>query len=505
MSRLTHGACVLAAAGFTALVAVPPTARQAEPAAVADVAPRSQAAGSIAGRVTDSTGAPIPNAFVRAEEAGPPDANRDSRFAAGARTDERGVYEISPVLPETYTVFVEVHHTTHPADLAPRLPSPVRPPYRAAPPPAVRFTSEDGGFYSPVDTLGVSVASPAAADGRETVFVTTAYPRATDLAQATPVTIGPEQHRTDVDVTMVSVPRVRVRGVVISPVELLVRRHVLRLRDPGSRRLGPVALTRASRDGTFEFLSAPPGNWILEAFREVSDSDVAHPDPLGLTAQRPLLVGDDDIEGLEVRLRPGVTVSTRLEFDGTPPDADPRPPFVRLEPIEYSLANGEWTTTPDRFVASGVGPGAYRLVVRIPGWRIAALTRGGRDITGEPIEISASDVADLVLSLTSSPTEITGSVRRPTDAALAGTSVAVFPVDRGRFSAATRDAMPVRSNGTFRFGDVIPGEYHVIAVPESMLDDWPSAVLLDRLSVWARRVSVRRGEYAKVQLEVVRR
>jgi hypothetical protein len=368
--------------------------------------------------------------------------------------------------------------------------------------PVVRFTSEDGGFYSPVDS-DVSVPSPPAPDGRETVFMTTAYPSA-DVRSGTPVIVEPGQHRTNIDIAMRSAPRVRVRGVVSgTPRDSLSWRTALRLRDPESRLRDPVAFTRARQDGTFEFLSAPPGDWLLEAFREFSGSDVARNDPAGLSARTPIAIRDDDIANLEVRLEPGVTVRARLEFGGRPPDDDPRQLAIRLANLNDWTGNGEWTTTPDTFDATGVGPGDYRLVTRIPGWRIAAVTRDGRNITGQPIQVTRVDVAGLVVSFTRRPTDVAGSVVSPAGREPLRTDVVLFPVDHARFTAATIERMTASDSGTFRFQDVIPGEYFVVAVPELRLDDWPVPSLLEELAGDALRVTVSIGSTTMLELEVI--
>lgn len=459
--------------------------------------PGTQASGAISGRLIDSTGAPIPNAFVTAIEAGPVGAAYDNRLSLGTRTDEGGAYEIAPVLPETYLVYVQANHITFPDDLEFGL----LPPGRVARPVA-RFTSEDGGFYSPVDS-NLSVSSPQAPDGRETVFITTAHPSA-DVRSGTPVTVEPGQHRTNIDITMRSAPRVRVRGVVsATPRDSLSWRTALRLRDPESRLREPVASTRARQDGTFEFLSAPPGDWLLEAFRELSGSDVARNDPAGLSARAPIAIRDDDIDDLEMRLVPGVAVRARLEFDGRPPDDDPRQLAIRLANLNDWTGNGEWTTTPDAFVATGVGPGDYRLVTRIPGWRIASVTRDGRDITGQPIQVARADVAGLVVSFTRRATDVAGSVVSPAGREPSRTDVVLFPVDHARFTAATIERTTASASGTFQFRDVIPGEYFVVAVPEPRLDDWPVASLLDELGRDARRVTVPTGSTTMLELEVI--
>jgi len=463
----------------------------------ADRAP--QDAGVIAGRVADSSGAPISNAFVRAVEAGPPGTTYDNRLSPGDYTDDDGRYEIREVLPEAYWVFVEAPHVTHPTDL---LRSRLLPPSAGTGRPAARFASEDGGFYSPASTLGPAVPPPLRPDGREAVFITTGYPSADDVERSTPVRVAPGQVRDRIDVTMLAVPRMRVRGIVLVPgvSEGVSWRPVLRLRG-GNRPWSTAAITRARLDGAFEFLSAPPGDWTLEAYRALDGSDVARNDPRGMTAQMPLTVGDEDIEGLEVRLDPGATVRARLEFDGPPPADDPRYLSMRLGSTGRSLGNGEWTTTPEAFVATGVAPGAYRFLPRIDGWHLASVTHDGRDITGRALEVARQDVDDLVVAFTRHPAGVVGVVQGLLEADARDTRVVLFPADPERFAAASFERVEVSDVGAFAFRSVVPGTYFVAAVSEAALDDWPVPSSLEELARVARLVTVRAREMAMIDLE----
>jgi hypothetical protein len=129
----------------------------------------------------------------------------------------------------------------------------------------------------------------------------------------------------------------------------------------------------------------------------------------------------------------------------------------------------------------------------IPGWTFAGAMRGSVDLSDVPFELSA-DLDDVVIRFSDRPSLLRGSVRTPAGEADASAQVLVFPAaaasaertDSTRRLRATR----VGADGAYSINGLPAGEYLVVAVPDEMAADFPSAALLKSLLPRAMRVTV---------------
>ena len=165
-------------------------------------------------------------------------------------------------------------------------------------------------------------------------------------------------------------------------------------------------------------------------------------------AELPIDVGADDVTGLRITLRPSVTVSGEVVWDGPPGtyvnpasgQTYPALPGVRLEPAAGDARLfPTWTglggpPATQQFSVTGLRAGEY--VIRpscSPGTTVVRIVANGQDVTTRTIDTSSGDISGVVVTMTTKATTISGSVRDVTEPGQR-TSVVAFPVEKRQWS-----------------------------------------------------------------------
>jgi hypothetical protein len=313
-----------------------------------------------------------------------------------------------------------------------------------------------------------------------------------------------------VNVQLRSSPTLRVSGTIIGPGGPLARTalHLVpaALGDTMAEADFDTATGITDAHGAFTLLGVPPGRYFLKILTPPPPPNAATPPS---TADRPVLwatervnLGDADITGLTISVRPLVRVSGRLEFTGT--GARPREVsdlYVDLDAVAGGPGAIMVTDANGGFV-TGLPGGAYLPRTETPdGWRVKAIQLNGRDATDGPIQLMGD--SSLVFVLTNQVAELFGTVRDDRGAPDTHALVAVFPVNQARWTGYAQWPWRIRStetsdNGVYRFIDLPAGEYYVLALPESLAQSWQDPNTLARLARSASRAVVEDNE-RKVQ------
>ncbi len=229
-------------------------------------------------------------------------------------------------------------------------------------------------------------------------------------------------------------------------------------------------------------------------------------------------MGDRDVDGLEVALRPGARFSGRVVFDG----ARPAPPATRLQRVTVNprgvpgtsgalaaVSGGGRVGADGRFVTPELVPGPYQLSVSNvpPGWVLRSIQANGQDAADVPVELRSSGLSDVVVTFTDRVTRLGGVARGANGEPAASATVVLFPVDRALWRRAglanrrTQTTGPGR-DGAYEFNAVAPGDYFIAAVADAA-DDFSDPAVLARLIPLASRVSVAEGETATQDVRAV--
>jgi len=455
-------------------------------------------------------------------------------------TDDRGIYRIASLPPGKYVVMVPSVQSSAPASTSARTLAGRGPDAKPNESPLTNGAGLNLGRDRLV--IGNYVTPPPATD-RLMAYPTVFYPGARLLTNATSIDLARGQEKGGVDFALQPVPAVRLSGTVISA-GALDPNFVLRLVPRGSENLGvgsEQATALVSASGAFTFLAVPSGSYTLDAGLNVTrfsagggwgpptpgmllavwggPSAPSATDGAGITMQRkdvidrewaelPIDVGADDVTGLRITLRPSVTVSGEIVWDGPPGNL----PAVRLEP-----AAGDARLFPTRtgfpphrqqFSVTGLRAGEY--VIRpsdAPGATVVRIVANGQDVTTRTIDTSSGDISGVVVTMTTKATTISGSVR---DVAGPGqqTSVVAFPVDRRQWSRYGLTPLTIKTTTflgpRYTLSGLPPGEYLVVAVDAAFGGAWRDPAWLDAASRVATRVTLKWDEPVTIDLSLSR-
>jgi hypothetical protein len=528
---------------------------------------------TVAGTVIDETGEPVVGYTVRWIRRLMTGGRLRLSPGTSVTTDDRGVYRMSNLIPGDYLVAIMSTQTTMPistaddymqqmssggslvsSDIYRELnssgaPSPSMAGYRVGDLVLQANASGRSGGSAPL---------PAPTDdGKVFTYPSVFYPAASVLSQATVLSLASGQERSGVDFQLKLMPSVRVSGTVMGP-EGPARNFGVKLFPAGAEEFTTdsgieAASTATDASGSFTFLGVTPGEYILKGLRvpralstssssmtmiEVSGPNgmimgmsssngaTAPPPPLptepSLWATMPVSVGERDLAGLSVALRPGARVGGRIVFEGTrePPSPDQvQRASIQINPVGGStsiqfLLGPKRVETDGRFSSVGFPPGRYMVSASMPGvlggapgtapgsaptWTLKSATRGGRDVSDEGLEIGAEDVSDIVMTFTDRTTELSGTVLDAKGQPDKGASVVILPADSQAWKQGVMNARRLRSIRTTTLGgysvaNLPPGDYLVAAVSTDTLGEWQDPKVLEKVAAVATRFTLGDGE-----------
>jgi protocatechuate 3,4-dioxygenase beta subunit len=288
------------------------------------------------------------------------------------------------------------------------------------------------------------------------------YPGATDPSAAAMVELGAGQDMRSVDFTLHRIRAVTVRGRVVKPAGATLVNVSLTAAN-GS--MGAVNNGTNDPEGKFELRGAAPGAYTLTARSMIANKMYA--------AQRPIQIGADDIEGIEMTLAPPADVSGVVRMEGNT--------TVKLSDVRVSLLaslqGGNQATVNDEgtFMVGNLAPDVYTINFYAPGNLFLKSARcGTTEVTESGVDLTAGGGCDLTITLSANGGQIEGQVQDDDGKPAQGTLVTLIAEGKRRGDA-SRMTSSTDSNGHFKMVGVAPGSYRLYAWEEVNLN----AVLYD--------------------------
>jgi protocatechuate 3,4-dioxygenase beta subunit len=347
--------------------------------------------------------------------------------------------------------------------------------------------------------------------GEDEEYATTWFPRATDAAAAAPIDVAPGAQLRNIDIPLVKVHTVTVRGRVTSEVDppasgdkasrsnlsvMLSARNAIVAGGGFSR---GAAVTP---EGNFEFRGVTPGSYIAIGLANT---------PRGAVAARvPVQVGGSNIEGISLIIRSGV-VSGRVRVEGetTKSVAGLR---VLLQPTEiggivFGPTPSQQVKEDGSFQFEDVGSDHYALSVNgLPeGFYVKSARSANLDVLAGGLEVSGGSAAPLDVVLSPNAGQVTGTVLDPnTQKAAPMMMVVLVPQEKERrereafYQTATSDL-----TGQFTFKSVVPGDYRAYAFEEAEYGAWMDPDFMKPLEGRGEVVSVSEGGRQAIQVNLI--
>ena len=474
--------------------------------------------------------------------------------SSSAQTDDHGVYRLWGLAPGTFVV------STAPSGSLPGN-STIRP-----------ITQQDLEWAQQAASTNAAHAptTPAPDAGHPVGYSTVYYPGVVDVASAGTVTISGSEERNGITFSLQFVPTARIDATVLGldGQALTANVQVMLTSPPGSA--GSPGSGTSSRslsfdrmNGTFSAQGVAPGNYVLTArgsSRPMAPPAPPPPLPLiagaglppppppppapvpyDLWASADMPISGQDVNGIVLALRPGMTVSGKIAFEGktTPP-----PELTRvMVGLGVATNDGLAASGPPRpaaadgtFSVTGITPGRYRptvnvtngagaaaggrggagggVAVSVPapipapvpvpgpaggpmaGWRVKSAMWNGRDLMDLPLQVRPNeDVGGIVVTLTDEVTDLSGKLQTTSGAPATGYSVIVFPTDRTLWVQNSRRTRMIQPgpDGSYRTTGLPAGTYYLGAVTDADSNDLGDTDFLDQLAAASLKITLADG------------
>jgi 5-hydroxyisourate hydrolase-like protein (transthyretin family) len=461
---------------------------------LANVAIRLPLGASISGTIIDERGQPAVNTPVMARQRrmqnGEPMLVAPPGATSNASTDERGRYRLYGLPPGEYVVSAT----------------------RAAFPITARQLSD-----AEVDR-GLQGSAPPAPAVETMAAVPSFFPGTTRQAEATPVAVAVGEDRQGVDFRVELARTARVGGTVTTSEGLPAEGTVVMLSSAPSSPLQQTSVASVTRDGRFQMAAIAPGSYTVTSRRTLQGS------PGTQFAVATIEVAGVDQPDIPLVLRPAMTLTGRLAFDGASPApalGGQRIPFRSLTPAVASFATPQVTptsptgafsiagVTPGRFVIGG--PLTFGATTASVTWALESVLADGRDITDLAIDITAESLPkEVIVTFSDRPQALAGRLQTAAGSPASDYTVILFPADKNYWLHGSRRILTARpaTDGRFQFGGPGPasvpaGAYLLAAVTDIDRDEQFDPALLESLRSAAVSVTIGAGE-KKTQDLVIR-
>jgi hypothetical protein len=360
------------------------------------------------------------------------------------------------------------------------------------------------------------------------------YPGVAAASAAQTITLALGEERADVDFVYQLTRSAAVSGTVagvdaLANVQVTLSPEGVVFQLPPVLGGGPLS-QRGEGPGTFKFANVTPGKYTLmvrtggpqPGGARGAGGPAASPAPV-MFAKTTVEVDGNDIDGIALALQPALQVSGRLVFQATsmtPPDdltkirvrLTSARPGGELPVMTGGLGIAQVQTTmgviqPDgTFVIAGVLPGPYRIstVGQPAGWRERSAVMDNRDLFDTPLDVAASDVTGVEITLSDQHSHLTGRLLLATGTPASAYFVVAFPADRAQWATPSRRMKSTRpaTDGQFRLDDLPAGSYCLAAVTDADQETWQSPAFLTQLLAAGVQVTIGDGETRTQDLKV---
>lgn len=540
--------------------------------------------GVITGVVVDENGEASAGTQIRAFRYVMRTGERTLQQAGQDQTDDRGIYRIYQLQPGDYVVSAVPRNMTV-ADLRQTIVSEVQSLMQQ-----IQAAGRGAGAPAAAGGSAIDLASLAARGGANQQLVdrvaqlqqqlsqsegeqTTAYapvyfPGTTAPSGAATVSVAAGEEKGGVDFQLQLVQTARVEGFVTSPDGQLPPGTQVALvpTDRGSVPNIPgvnANTARVAADGRFAFTNVTPGQYSVQARATIRQPLTAESvsasiqaargqgpgrgGPIGgaitqvLWAAMDVAVAGQAVSNLSLNLAPGMTVSGRVDFQGSgqaPTDFS----RVRLsltprgqQTFEIGTVAPAQVDANGHFTIPGVSPGRYVLTASVgpapvngrgaqqgagtpagrgaalPGqgqsgrWMIKSAVAGGRDVLDFPMDIGpGQEPSNINVTFTDKAQELSGTIQDPTGRPTADYTIVVFPADSRYWQPQARRIASARpgTDGRFSFMALPAGEYRLTAVTDVEPGEWYDPAFLAQLGQASIAISLGDGEKKTQDIKV---
>jgi len=342
-------------------------------------------------------------------------------------------------------------------------------------------------------------------------YVTTYYPSAASPAQATTVTLTAGQELAGTDVSLKKAPVFSVRGKALDLEGQPLKDFypTLQSRDMPFMQ-GPFQSMRPSQDGTFSISGVPSGSYILRlnVMNRITQGNQTAQFMGRQSITVPLEVGNSDVNDIVARLEPPFQFTGTIKVDGDgekPSLANVNVMLAANEPMMMSGPMQARTRDDGTFSIDVQSRGRFRLQAFGPNLRnsyLAAIRIGSEDYLGKDIDLTAGATGPVQIIFRTDAAQVSGTVESTEGAGKGGMVFLVAKDPAMRQVAGSVGTSQINQDGSFKFSNLRPGEYWVIALDTNQFTPLDDPDLLAKLEPKAASVKLKANDTANVQVKI---
>jgi len=378
---------------------------------------------TIAGRIEDEDGEPISWAHVTALRSSYSNGKRKLTPAGMNSTNDLGEYRLFGLAPGRYFISV----TYHPGAI-------------------------HAGFDEDFDYNG--------ADSLKENYVLTYYPGTYDATKAQSITVKSGEEIPSMDFMMRPTAVYRVKGRVVNtipdpkrvehPMVFIMPRGGVIQSD--SMTFGPN--NEVKKDGTFALPGVAPGAYTIQALIHNGDEEHA--------VTQSIDVGDADIDGLQLVISRGFSVSGHVRWDGTPGHIEDNLFLMGRVDGQSEMTGGYASIDRDgSFTWNHLSDGAMRINVEglSNNGYVKAADYGGVDVLEQGFTPRAGSNATLEFTLSAQGAQVEGTATDENGLPVVGVWVVLVPDAKHRDRHDLYRTERTDQHGVFKIKQVAPGDY----------------------------------------------
>lgn len=424
--------------------------------------------GVIAGRILDEDGEPLPYVRVMLQSYRYIQGRKQltQSGGGGGSTNDLGEYRIFGVAPGKYFL-------------------------SAAPSP--------NGMQMAVDR---SVNAPPEED-----YATTYFPGTTESAAAVQLDVSPGAQLRGVDMTLSKTHTIHVKGHVTHGLTSPGRNNVMVYLTPRNAGgfMGGLRNNPIDAKGNFDIRSVTPGPYNLTAV--INDGNVSY------QGRIPIDAGSSNIEGLNVTIGPGLTVSGQLRAEPGATKVDLSTIRLNLRPREVggmmfgnNMSQGR-LTDEGKFEIKDTPPDRYDLnIMGLPsGFYVKSVRTDLADVLLSGLDVSSGAASRVDVVISPNAAAVTGAVQNPkTGNASPGATVVLIPREKERQEQPSYYKFTISDqNGSFTFKGLTPGEYKAYAWEDLEAGAYMDQDVMKPLESKGEAVSLRESDQKTLQLTLI--
>jgi hypothetical protein len=350
-------------------------------------------------------------------------------------------------------------------------------------------------------------------------YTWTYHPHSVHPRDARVVVVRPHRESRNVDVTLRPCRLATVRIAAMDSGGRPLGSQARATLNAGGDTYFPYSMRYADevKDGAFLFAGVPPGEYFLVVWNNQRMDEATYV---------PLTVNGEDVS-LAVQTNTGARVSGRVTVTGPPGSSTRRASVSAIPPpgtygptyVDISLAD----VVDGRFELTGLR-GPMVLHAAIASGALVSMRRGSEDIAGKTLEFTGTEAIDdveVVVTTAVASLDVSVVSTRPPDRPeqilivlfsddpakwhagyLTYSQTVVSRARRSRGAVPGHAAQRERAGTPLRLIRMVPGRYHVVAIPDPRVNYPTDRRLLERLRPLATPVTLVAGQTAHVALRV---